>query len=312
MKRIAITMGEPGGIGPEVAVKAVAETIKDEKYTPILVGDPEVFQEAAEMCKIDLGKAEFISSGTAFGFKKGADTSTGGQAAAEAITRATGLTLGGDADAMVTAPISKKALQLAGVEWPGHTEMLADLTGTSDVAMMLMGNGLRVMLVTIHTSLRSVPDMITRDSVLRTIRLASHAAMMLSIKDPRVAVCGLNPHAGEGGMFGREEKDHIMPAIRDAEGEGIRASGPYPADSVFKRAINKEFDIVVCMYHDQGLGPLKTLAFDTGINVTVGLPIIRTSPDHGTAYDIAWQNKADPTSMEMAIRAAIRLKLMRM
>ena len=307
MKTIAITMGEPGGIGPEIVLKGVEAALRAEKFRPLLVGDPEVFRQASKLTGIKLD-AEVISTGSAFGFKKGGPTSTGGAASAKAINRATGLAMADDADALVTAPISKEALRLAGLKWPGHTEMLAELTGRDEFSMMLMGKGLRVMLVTIHMPLADVPRLVTRDSVLRTIRLAARAGRMLSQKETRIGVCGLNPHAGEGGMFGREEIEHIIPAVSDAVKEGIRVSGPYPADTVFHRALNGEFDIVVSMYHDQGLAPLKTIAFESGINITVGLPIIRTSPDHGTAYDIAWENKANPESMEMAIRAALRLR----
>jgi len=308
MKTVAITMGEPGGIGPEIALKGIASALKAERFTPLLIGDPEVFEQASRLTGIKL-EVEIESTGSAFGFKKGSSTATGGEASAKAIKKAADLALSGKADAIVTAPISKEALGLAGLKWPGHTEMLAELTGAREFSMMLMGKGLRVMLVTIHTSLKNVPVLITRESVLKTIRLAAKACRMLGLRETRIGICGLNPHAGEAGMFGDEELKHIIPAIQEAIGEGIQASGPHPADTVFHRAINKEFDMVVSMYHDQGLGPLKTLAFESGINVTVGLPIIRTSPDHGTAYDIAWENKAAPLSMEMAIRAALRLKL---
>ena len=210
---------------------------------------------------------------------------------------------------MVTAPISKEALKMAGMTWPGHTEMIAELTGTRDYAMMLVGGPLRVILVTIHTALRNVPDMIKQDTVLKTIRLARRACNMLGIKAPRIAVAGLNPHAGEAGMFGDEEIREIIPAIEAARLEGIEATGPFPPDTVFHKAYKGEVDIVVCMYHDQGLVPLKMIAFDTGVNVTVGLPIIRTSPDHGTAYDIAWSGKADPSSLIEAVRLASQMGL---
>ncbi|MCG2813219.1 MAG: 4-hydroxythreonine-4-phosphate dehydrogenase PdxA, partial [Thermodesulfovibrionales bacterium] len=195
------------------------------------------------------------------------------------------------------------------MKWHGHTEMLAELTDTKDYAMMLVGEPLKVILVTIHTPLRSVPDMITRESVLKTIRLAKKACGMLGIENPRIAVAGLNPHAGEAGIFGSEEGNEIIPAIEDAKKLGIPVTGPYPPDTVFNKAYNGEIDMVVCMYHDQGLIPLKMIAFDRGVNVTVGLPIIRTSPDHGTAYDIAWKGIADPSSMLEAIKMAARLEV---
>jgi 4-hydroxythreonine-4-phosphate dehydrogenase len=187
--------------------------------------------------------------------------------------------------------------------------MLGEFTGTREYAMMLVGGPLKVILVTIHTSLRNVPGLITKENVLRTIRLAKKASDMLGIERPRIAVAGLNPHAGESGILGTEEREEIAPAVEAAKEEGITAEGPYPPDIIFHKAYNGNVDIVVCMYHDQGLIPLKMIAFEKGVNVTVGLPIIRTSPDHGTAYDIAWKGIADPSSMIEAIRLAIRLRL---
>ena len=314
MKKIAITMGDPGGIGPEVALKAVAAFM--EEHTPVLVGDIEVFREAYAMITGGAGaplpfsiggEVEVIDTGGAKGYTKGKPSKEGGSAAYSAIVRATEMALAGDADAVVTAPISKEALQKAGHNWPGHTELLAHLTGTGEFAMMLVGGGLRVMLVTIHEALKDVPALISHKRVLGTLRLARRACDMLGIEKPRIAVCGLNPHAGEGGLFGLEEKDAITPAIAAARAEGIPASGPFPADSLFYRAHKGEFDLVVSMYHDQGLVPLKLMGFETGVNITVGLPVIRTSPDHGTAYDIAWRGQADPASMVEAIKLAVIL-----
>jgi 4-hydroxythreonine-4-phosphate dehydrogenase len=321
MKRIAITMGEPGGVGPEVALRAV-EAMRAE-CEPVLVGDPAVFSACArglhlsytlkaveETVLRESGIVHVLDAGRAGRYAKGKPSKAGGRACAAAIRRAVELALEGKVDALVTAPIAKEALRMAGLKWPGHTEMLAELTGTTDFRMMLMGGGLRVLLCTIHTSLASVPPMITRENVLGAIRMGARACRMLGIESPRIAVAGLNPHAGEGGMFGDEEETAIAPAVADAEGEGVPVSGPYPPDTLFFRAHRGEFDLVVCMYHDQGLIPLKLVAFETGVNVTVGLPIIRTSPDHGTAYDIAWKGgKADPSSMIEAIKAAILLKL---
>jgi 4-hydroxythreonine-4-phosphate dehydrogenase len=210
---------------------------------------------------------------------------------------------------IVTAPISKEALALAGFPWPGHTEMLAEFTGTKEYAMMLVGAPLRVILVTIHTALKNVPALITTERVLGTILLAEKACAMLGMKEPRIAVAGLNPHAGESGVLGSEEMQEIIPAIMQAKERGIAVQGPYPPDVVFHKAYKGDVDMVVCMYHDQGLIPLKMLFFDKGVNVTVGLPIIRTSPDHGTAYDIAWKGSADPSSMREAIHMALRLNL---
>jgi 4-hydroxythreonine-4-phosphate dehydrogenase len=212
-------------------------------------------------------------------------------------------------DAIVTAPITKEALKLAGLSWPGHTEMLAEMTGTKDYAMMLSGGPLRVVLATIHTSIKSVPALITHDTVLKTIRLAKKACDMMGIEGPKIAVAGLNPHAGEAGMFGKEEQTAIIPAIDAAKAEGIPCSGPYPPDTLFHKAYNGGIDIIVCMYHDQGLIPLKMIAFDKGVNTTIGLPIIRTSPDHGTAYDISWKGLASPSSMIEAMLLALKLRI---
>ncbi len=187
--------------------------------------------------------------------------------------------------------------------------MLAELTATRDYAMMLVGEPLRVILVTLHTALKNVPSLITKEAVLKTIRLARKACDMMGIEKPRIAVAGLNPHAGESGIFGREEIQEIKPALDEARKNGIIVEGPYPPDIIFHKAYHGALDIVVSMYHDQGLIPLKMIAFDKGVNVTVGLPIIRTSPDHGTAYDIAWKGIANPSSMIEAIKMAIALRL---
>jgi 4-hydroxythreonine-4-phosphate dehydrogenase len=319
VKRVAITMGEPGGIGPEVALKAVSATL--DICDPVLVGDLQAFSRTLESIGLELplklvedpedvepGTIQVLDTGRAE-YTTGEPTVGGGQASVEAIRRAVELAKAGKVHAVVTAPISKEALKMAGYKWPGHTEMLAELTGTKDYAMMLVGGGLRVILVTIHVSYAEVTSLITRESVLRTLRLAKKAAAMLDVKDSRIAVCGLNPHAGEGGMFGAEEREIIAPAIEEAQKEGIPASGPYPPDTVFFRAARGEFDLVVAMCHDQGLIPLKLLAFEEGVNVTVGLPIIRTSPDHGTAYEIAGKGMANPMSMTEAIRLALRLRV---
>ncbi|GAB4389100.1 MAG: 4-hydroxythreonine-4-phosphate dehydrogenase PdxA [Thermodesulfovibrionales bacterium] len=319
MKRIAITMGEPGGIGPEVALRAALGA--GGSCEPVLVGDAAVFGEAASLIKSpvrlraverpgepEAGTIQVVDTGASGGFRKGSPTADGGRASALAIRKALELALAGEAAAMVTAPISKEALRMAGFPWPGHTEMLAELTATERYAMMLVGGPLRVMLVTIHEALREVPGLVTRESVLKTLRLAARACAMLSLDAPRIAVAGLNPHAGEAGLFGVEEAESIAPAIEAARAEGIPASGPYPADTVFYRASRGEFDMVVAMYHDQGLAPLKLVAFETGVNVTVGLPVIRTSPDHGTAYEIAWKGGADARSMAEALRVALCLR----
>jgi 4-hydroxythreonine-4-phosphate dehydrogenase len=320
VERIAITMGEPGGIGPEVALKAAASTRN--VCVPVLVGDAGVFRALRGRLGIDATLREvsspeeaapefvaLVDTGRAGGFRVGAPTAEGAVASVNAIRRAVALAMEGRVHALVTSPISKEALKMAGFGWPGHTEMLAELTGAGEYTMMLVGGNLRVILVTIHSSLKDVPALITNESVARTLRLAALAAEMLGIGSPRIAVAGLNPHAGEAGMFGHEENDIIAPAVEAARRGGLPVEGPYPPDTVYFKAARGEFDMVVSMYHDQGLIPLKLLAFESGVNVTVGLPIIRTSPDHGTAYEIAGKGTANPSSTIEAVKLALRLRL---
>jgi 4-hydroxythreonine-4-phosphate dehydrogenase len=230
-----------------------------------------------------------------------------GRAAYDYVIKAIELAQAGEIAAIVTAPISKEAMKAAGLSYPGHTEILADKSGTSDFAMMLANDDLRVILVTIHVALRQAIDLVTRARVLNTIRLAQRACHAYGIERPRIAVAGLNPHAGEGGMFGAEDEREIAPAIADARRQGIDASGPWPGDTIFMRARRGEFDIVVAQYHDQGLIPVKYLGIEQGVNVTVGLPFVRTSVDHGTAFDIAGTGKADPASLRYAFDQAVRL-----
>ncbi len=325
LKKIAITMGDPAGVGPEVILKSFFQPGEIWRTClPIVIGDRVVMEEAVRLldlsvklniirepgeAKLTPGTIDMIDMAAIKEFEKKKPAAEGGRACAAYIRKAVDLALSKQVAAMVTAPISKEALKMAGMKWPGHTEMLAELTGTKDYAMMLVGGPLRVILVTIHTAIRNVPDMIKKDNILKTIRLARKACGMLGIKDPRIAVAGLNPHAGEAGIFGDEEIREIIPAIEAAGEEGLRTTGPFPPDTIFHKAYNGEIDMVVCMYHDQGLIPLKMLAFDKGVNVTVGLPIIRTSPDHGTAYDIAWSGQADPSSMIEAVKLASQMGL---
>lgn len=323
MKRIAITLGDPAGIGPEVAVRALSSPDLP-ACIPVVIGDRPVVEEALRITKAALLVKPVKSVADAVhrpetlwlldacilsAFKKNVPDAANGAACAAYIRTAAGLALRREVDAIVTAPISKEALRLAAMPWPGHTEMLAGLTGAQDYAMMLVGGPLRVVLATIHVALRDVAGLITKERVLKTIRLGQKAGAMLGIREPRIAVAGLNPHAGEAGTFGREEADAIAPGIEAARQEGIDAEGPVPPDTVFFRAYRGAVDIVIAMYHDQGLCPLKMIAFETGVNVTVGLPVIRTSPDHGTAYDIAWKGIANPSSMLEAIRLALHLKI---
>jgi len=323
-KILAVTMGDPGGIGAEIIVRAVASPSVRKCCIPVIIGDAGVMQEAVALLRLSTAiktvdspeeiksiqnTIHVIDMKSIPGIKKRMPTSEGGAACARFIRKAVELAAEKKVDGVVTAPISKEAMKMAGLPWPGHTEMLAELTGTKDYAMMLAGGPLRVILVTIHTAISQVPALITKQRVLKTIRLAEKACRMLNIKKPRIAVAGLNPHAGEAGMFGDEEINAIIPAIRAAVKEGIPVSGPWPPDTVFHKAYAGELDMVVCMYHDQGLIPLKMIAFDTGVNVTVGLPFVRPSPDHGTAYDIAWKGVANPSSMIEAIKVASQLHL---
>lgn len=323
MKKIAITIGDPAGIGPEVVLRSIINPEIRKICQPIVVGDRVVIEEAMQMLSMDiqineLNKSVYKNSESVVNllnrnalasFVTRKPTDANGRACVSYIRKAVDLAINKSVDALVTAPISKESLNMAGFKWHGHTEMLAEFTSTKEYAMMLTGGSLRVMLVTIHEALRNVPDLITKEKVLNTILLAQKACAMLGIENPRIGIAGINPHAGEAGMFGDEEKNKIAPAIEEAKKLDIKADGPYPPDTIFHKAYKGEFDIVVCMYHDQGLIPLKMIAFDSGVNVTVGLPIIRTSPDHGTAYDIAWKGIANPSSMIEAIKLAARLKI---
>ena len=323
-KLIAITMGEPGGIGPEVIVKALHCAGTSNYCAPVVIGDTEVMRDAVSLTGLPLkikpisslsqskparGSIELLDIKSHSPFSKGVPSKNAGRAVVSYIRNAVSLALENEVSAIVTAPISKESLKMAGYKWPGHTELLAGLTKTKDFAMMFVSDKLKIILCTIHIPLKDVPKKINETVVLKTIRLAKKGADMLGIKIPRLAVAGLNPHAGESGIIGGEEISVIIPAIRKAFEEGITVSGPYPPDVVFHRAYNGDYDMVICMYHDQGLIPFKMLAFDTGVNVTVGLPIIRTSPDHGTGFDIAWKNRANPASMIEAIKLATRLEM---
>jgi 4-hydroxythreonine-4-phosphate dehydrogenase len=326
MKKIAITMGDPGGVGSEIIIRALSQAGIHNYCTPMIVGDKTPLEEAIALLQSPVqlriiklpdesqltGKQnmiELIDMGIIKKVRKGKPTASGGKASVLYIQKAVELALDGYVDGIVTGPISKEALHMAGFTWPGHTEMISDLTHTKDCAMVFVGGPLRIILVTIHTALKRVPSLISKDRILKTLRLAKKACEMLGIKKPRIAVAGLNPHAGEAGLFGNEEIREIGPAVKEAFKEGIPVSGPFPPDVIFHKAYRGEFDLIVCMYHDQGLIPLKMVAFDKGVNMTVGLPIIRTSPDHGTAYDIAWKGIANPSSMIEAIKLAAKLKI---
>ncbi len=322
MQTIAITMGDAAGVGPEIIVKGLTDDALRGRYRFIILGQEKALRRAEEQCGIPIG-LRVIGPGNAPDFDGagpvlvdlgidlqrdiplGGVNADAGLLAARCIEKGARLALAGAADAMVTCPISKEAVALAGFDFPGHTEFLAHITGAPKVVMMLAGDRLRVTLVTIHQSLASVPASINREKILETIAITNHGLRRdFGLDDPKIAVAGLNPHAGEGGMFGREEMEIIAPAVKAARERGIDASGPWPPDTVFYKAAQGGFDAVVCMYHDQGLIPLKLLHFHDGVNVTLGLPIVRVSVDHGTAFDIAGTGKADPASFINAVKTA--------
>ncbi len=318
---VATTMGDPAGIGPEIVLKTFADPAF--AVPAVVVGDAGLLARearrlglAVEVRAIGEVGAAIAGSGIANVLSESelpADLPVGrvdaraGRAAYRYIERAVSLALDGAVSAIATAPIHKAALKAAGVQFPGHTEILAALTGTEDYAMMLCNDELRVILVTIHLALRDAIESLTVERELRTIRLADRAVRGLGVERPRVAVAGVNPHAGEDGLFGTEDAAIVAPAVARAREEGIDASGPWPGDAVFRQAREGRFDIVVAQYHDQGLIPVKYLGIDTGVNVTVGLPFVRTSVDHGTAFDIAGAGVADHTSLKVAIEQAARM-----
>jgi 4-hydroxythreonine-4-phosphate dehydrogenase len=332
---LGVTMGDPAGVGPEIIVKACAEEAVLRQSRPVVIGSASIMREALSLVGSPLalhpvtGIAECRWAGDALECLDLANVDAGtlpratvsaaaGRAAYEYIARAVTLAGEGAIDAIVTAPVNKEALAAAGVPHAGHTEILAALSGTRDFAMLLMGRELRVIHVTTHVALRRVPDLVTRDRVLRVIRLAQRTMEGLGKPRARIAVAGLNPHAGEDGLFGDEEKTTIGPAIEAARAEGMVVIGPLPADTLFSRARGGEFDIVVAMYHDQGHIPVKTLGFTydeasgrwtglSGVNVTVGLPFLRVSVDHGTAFDRAWKGIANHENMTEAIDVAVQM-----
>lgn len=309
-QRILITMGDPAGIGPEVTVKALSDSRISKSAHFLVIGDFFVIDKVrkslrakTEISLLDL--ANVRTTNFAFGIQKPAF----GKASMEYIDKALGLLKADEADALVTAPVNKSSIRSAGFkEFEGHTEYLAQMSGTNEFAMMFVGRDLKVALVTRHIALRDVASAITADSICRTIRLTyEHLKRYFGIKNPKIAVAGLNPHASDNGLFGDEEERVIIPAIRKASIGIKNIYGPLPGDAVFYETLKGEFDAVVAMYHDQALAPFKTLYFNNGVNLTLGLPFIRTSPDHGTAFDIAGKGIADPTSMKEAILLACRL-----
>jgi len=317
MQVLAITMGDASGIGPEIIAKFFAAGVS---APAIVIGDAGCLERAVQAVHLPLtvrsitspkdakaqaGTIDVLSlSNLPADLPLGKVDPRSGQAAFDYITTAIDLALKSEIAGIVTAPIHKEALKAAGIPYPGHTEILADRSGTSDFAMMLANDELRVILVTIHVALKNVPDLITKARVLKTITLAHTACRAYGIAEPRIAVAGLNPHAGEGGLFGHEDDTEIAPAIHKAQSKGMNVSGPFAGDTVFMRARRGEFDIVVAQYHDQGLIPVKYMGIEHGVNVTIGLPFIRTSVDHGTAFDIAGKGIADASSLAYAFEQA--------
>ena len=304
---IGVTMGDPAGIGPEIVARLLAGPLP---ARCVVYGDVVRLRTAARLAgvqaaldAVDLVQVGAVPEDLPFGVVD----ARAGAASHAYVLRAIDDALAGRIAAVVTAPISKAAWQAAGVDWPGHTELLAARSGAAEVSMMMANDELRVVLVSIHVPLAEAVRAVTPAAELRAIRHADAAARRFGIVHPRVAVAGLNPHAGEEGRFGREEIEVIAPAIAVARADGIDVSGPWPGDTVFARARAGAFDAVVAQYHDQGLIPVKYLGIDAGVNVTLGLPFVRTSPDHGTAFDIAGTGQARAASMHAALRMAVAL-----
>jgi len=322
---IGITMGDPCGIGPEIILKALKSPSIRRIANYVIIGNkgvldrtarslkmPVTYQTISHLTKIDDLKHP-ISLLPVSGFnsnimKQKSATAEGGEVSVQCVIKGINLAMRGHIDALVTAPICKKAIHLAGYGYPGHTEMLHIFSGAKRVVMLMVGGKLRVAFTTTHIALKDIPQSITAENMLETITITnSGLEQYFGLKMPRIAVCGLNPHAGEECLFGDEERRIIIPAIEKAKKKGIQCEGPVSADTVFYKALKGVYDAVIAIYHDQGAIPLKLHAFETGVNITLGIPFVRTSPDHGTAYDIAGKGVADPRSMMEAIKMAIKM-----
>jgi 4-phospho-D-threonate 3-dehydrogenase / 4-phospho-D-erythronate 3-dehydrogenase len=323
---VGITMGDAAGVGPEIILKSLG---KEEMYTisrPLVIGDSKILNRAKQFVNSDLAiqniSVEEINEitydyGTVYcldlnlldeTLPVGKVAPEAGNAAFQYLAKAIELAKEDKIHAICTAPLNKEALHKGGHKYPGHTEILADLTGTQDFSMMLSAPNLKVIHVTTHVGILDAVKMINPERVYHVIKLAHDTLQKSGISNPKIAVCGINPHAGENGLFGYgEEEEKVIPAVERAQKEGIEAVGPLPADTLFFRTVRGDFDIVVAMYHDQGHGPVKVLGLDAGVNITVGLPIIRTSVDHGTAFDIAGKGIADEKSLMEAMRQAVEL-----
>ncbi|AEH44477.1 4-hydroxythreonine-4-phosphate dehydrogenase [Thermodesulfatator indicus DSM 15286] len=306
--KLGVTMGCPAGVGPEICLKALAKSWPEDLELFIL-GDKVILNEVARRLRLPYpNKNQIISLSSLDEYTPGKPNLETAKAMVRYIKEGLKMCLNGELNGLVTCPISKTALKLAGEPYPGHTEMLAALTNTKEYAMAFYGEKLKIVLVTIHEPLSKVPELLSIEAILKVTRLAYNFLREdLAIKNPRLAIAALNPHAGEGGLFGDEEARILEPAVKKAKEEGLPLSGPYPADSLFYRAINGHFDLVVSLYHDQGLIPFKLLHFEDGVNLTLGLPIVRTSVDHGTAYDIAGKGLAKEDSLVAAIKLSYRM-----
>lgn len=319
-------MGDPSGVGPEIVLKALAQPEVGTACIPLVIGNADVLRRASEMLRLP-ARLRGVTEGDAIAaaaaepgsiavwdipadwekITPGAECAEGGRVAVEAVQKAVRLAQAGTVDAITTAPLNKMAIAMAGFPYAGHTELLAELTGTAKFAMLLVTPTLRVIHVSTHVSLREAIEKVTAARIGNVIEIADRALRQMGMEKPRIAVAGLNPHAGEGGLFGREEIEIIAPAVERAKAAGYDARGPYPPDTIFYRASRGEFDLVVAMYHDQGHIPVKLGGFESGVNVSVGLPFVRTSVDHGTAFDIAYRGVASEKSLIEAILLAARM-----
>ncbi|MBT2757413.1 4-hydroxythreonine-4-phosphate dehydrogenase PdxA [Mesobacillus foraminis] len=323
---VGITMGDAAGVGPEIILKSLAYEEMYQISAPLVIGDSKILERAKSFVNSELviksvSAEELGQVSYQFGtvhcldlnllpsdLPVGQVSPDAGHAAFEYLRTAIELAKEQKIDAICTAPLNKEALQKGGHKYPGHTEILADLTDTEDFSMMLSAPNLKVIHVTTHVGIIDAVKMINPERVYHVIKLAHETLEKAGISSPKIAVCGINPHAGESGLFGYgEEEEKVIPGVEKAQAEGINAVGPLPADTLFFRAVRGDFDIVVAMYHDQGHGPVKVLGLDAGVNITVGLPIIRTSVDHGTAFDIAGKGIADEKSLMEAMRQAVEL-----
>ena len=318
---IALTLGDPAGIGPEIIVKVFQDEILTINTRILVIGDAKTLEKVAQEIAPEIKIHSIETPGEGWyqpytidvidlnnvseTLPMGKPSAESGKASYEAIQKAVALALSDEVAAIVTCPINKKSLHLAGHPFPGHTELLGHLTNSKEHTLMMEGSSLRVVLVTTHLPLDQVKSQISEEKVLQTIRLTHDWLQKHVTEIPRIAVVGLNPHSGDGGIFGQEETEFILPALKAAQKEGIQASGPHPADALFARAVSEKYDAVICMYHDQGMIPVKMNGM--GVNITLGLPILRTSVDHGTAFDIVGRNKASAENLKLALKTAGRL-----